>query len=73
MTSLDKTLIEEQESSSTHVKITNREEVRCPVLEADHPLAEGSLLLEQRAQERRARPPTTRRAAAVRTARAEYN
>ena len=39
---LEKTLIEAQKSNSTQVKLTPREEVCCPVPEADDPLEEGN-------------------------------
>ena len=43
------------------------------VPQATDTLSDGNLLLEKREKERRARPPTTARTAAVRTRRAQSN
>ena len=64
MTSCKTTLIEAQESNTAQVKLTPREPQSFAFPEANDPLAEGSLLQEDREKARRARPPTTARTAA---------
>ena len=60
----EETLMEAQESNTALVQLTPRVQESCAVPEATDPLAEGNLSLERRVKERRARPPTTARAAA---------
>ena len=59
---LQKTLTEAQDISGTQVKLTSREEVSCPVIEADDPLADGHLLLDpKKREEEHVHPPLEER------------
>ena len=63
---LEKTIIEAQESNSTHVKLTPREEVCCLVPEADDPLAKKLFCSKMVTKRGEHVLPTTARTAAGR-------